>query len=166
MNSKILTEKQRKHRNAYSLRYMKEYKKAHPEKVKTWYENQRAHREKYHAEYRKSHKEQANRNNKRRKDKRHSGIYRYPVSDKKRNLRLRHAGLTLEEYDRMVSIQNNVCFICGRTTIKGRSLAVDHNHVTGKIRKLLCDLCNRGLGYFKENITIMEKAIQYIKDHQ
>lgn len=68
--------------------------------------------------------------------------------------------ITLEQYNNMLLAQNGVCAICGQ---KGeRMLCVDHDHTTGKVRGLLCDLCNRGLGFFKENTNIIIKALVYL----
>jgi hypothetical protein len=44
--------------------------------------------------------------------------------------------------------------------------AVDHCHVTGKIRGILCYNCNMGLGYFKEDIEIMKLALEYLIQHK
>lgn len=85
---------------------------------------------------------------------------------------LKNYGVTLKEYDEMFAKQNGLCFICGNpeiTRTKGgqiRRLSIDHDHVTGKVRNLLCDACNRGIGNFHDNIIAMERAIQYIKDHR
>jgi hypothetical protein len=84
---------------------------------------------------------------------------------------LKNYGITLKEYDEMFAKQNGLCFICGNPekvickSGKLKRLAIDHNHRTGKIRKLLCDDCNVGLGKFRDNIIVMERAIQYLKDH-
>lgn len=62
-------------------------------------------------------------------------------------------GITKEMYDILYEIQDGVCAICGKEEIN-KSLAVDHNHNNGKIRKLLCMKCNMMLGYiekYKEN---------------
>lgn len=77
---------------------------------------------------------------------------------------LRHYGLTQDEYDQMFLEQHGVCFLCKRTDT--RRLSVDHNHFTGKVRKLLCTKCNAGLGNFDESISVMEQAIQYLKVYQ
>jgi len=45
-------------------------------------------------------------------------------------------------------------------------VAVDHNHSTGKIRSLLCQGCNHGIGHFKESITLLKRAIKYLEVHQ
>jgi hypothetical protein len=50
-------------------------------------------------------------------------------------------GLTIAQYDELLEAQGGVCAICGRPP-KNRRLAVDHNHKTGKIRGLLCWVCN------------------------
>jgi len=73
-------------------------------------------------------------------------------------------GLTLEEYQEMLNQQNNKCAICGSTDLKGKQRAIDHNHTTGKIRGILCNNCNNGLGRFKDNINFLQNAIKYLKD--
>lgn len=78
-------------------------------------------------------------------------------------------GITADEYDRMVEDQNGVCAICKTNTYGGRGpgsrLAVDHHHETGKVRALLCSMCNQGIGMFKENVEVMQKALDYLKTH-
>ena len=55
--------------------------------------------------------------------------------------------LTLEMYDAILVYQGGVCYACGQPEhVKGRSLAVDHNHQTGEVRGLLCSRCNPVLG--------------------
>lgn len=78
-------------------------------------------------------------------------------------------GITPEEYQRILLSQNGVCAICGKKeTTKGgveRSLCVDHDHVTGKNRELLCHRCNSGLGYFGDNTNLLLIAIEYLRKH-
>ena len=50
------------------------------------------------------------------------------------------------------------CVICGVQ----ESLVVDHDHKTGKIRGMLCNHCNRGLGHFRDDPTLLEFAAQYL----
>lgn len=72
-------------------------------------------------------------------------------------------GVSLEEYEEMLKIQNNVCAICGKPPRKGkRSLSVDHDHKTGKVRGLLCNNCNLGLGKFQDNSHITDRATDYL----
>lgn len=78
-------------------------------------------------------------------------------------------GITREEYENLVEEQKNVCRICGNPETSTRNgnvrlLAVDHNHTTGKVRGLLCSRCNVGLGYFKDDPELLEKAIEYIRE--
>lgn len=92
----------------------------------------------------------------------------------RRNTRLkREYGITLEDYNKMLEDQNGVCSICKKSetsihekTNKLRNLAVDHCHETGKVRGLLCSKCNRGLGYFKDNVMNLIKAAKYLIFHR
>lgn len=74
----------------------------------------------------------------------------------------------------MLSQQHGVCAICQqpeRSIFKNKvyksgqakRLAVDHNHQTNKIRALLCDGCNRGIGYFEEDISRLLAAVAYLE---
>lgn len=84
--------------------------------------------------------------------------------DKERNSRLKYVfGITLDEYNQILREQNNVCAICGNKCRTGKNLAVDHDHSTNKIRGLLCDRCNFGIGSFDDDIEILFKAIEYLR---
>lgn len=77
-------------------------------------------------------------------------------------------GITPEDYDRMLDDQNNVCKICQQPETKVRrgkkmNLSIDHDHVSGKIRGLLCSNCNRGLGMFKDNQVSLRAAAEYLR---
>ena len=76
---------------------------------------------------------------------------------------------TLEEYNNKLSAQHGLCAICCRpetTLLNGqiKRLAIDHNHITGKVRGLLCDDCNRGIGLLQgdKDTIILKQAIKYI----
>jgi hypothetical protein len=58
-------------------------------------------------------------------------------------------GITPEQYDEMLSAQGGTCAICAAPPRPSRRLAVDHDHQTGKIRGLLCGLCNVSLGRYE-----------------
>lgn len=75
----------------------------------------------------------------------------------------RRFGITEEQYTAMLSAQNNVCAICGRSQKK--RLAVDHCHKTGAIRGLLCFRCNFGLGWFSDNSDTFKKIVQYLSNN-
>ena len=67
----------------------------------------------------------------------------------------------LIEYNKLLKKQNKKCAIC--ESKKGsKNLAVDHCHKTGKIRGLLCNKCNRGLGYLGDSIKIIKRALKYL----
>ena len=73
-------------------------------------------------------------------------------------------GITIKDYDKMYNAQKGCCAICGiHQENLNFDLAVDHNHITKKIRGLLCQRCNMGLGNFKDNIKKIQKAILYLK---
>lgn len=57
------------------------------------------------------------------------------------------------------------CQICGKTANTQKRLCIDHNHKTNKIRSMLCDECNNGLGKFKDNKQLLQNAINYLKEY-
>jgi hypothetical protein len=69
-------------------------------------------------------------------------------------------GIGLYQYQTMLEQQNGVCYICGEQDF--RNLAVDHDHKTGKVRRLLCTSCNIGLGKFKDDANLLRKAADYL----
>lgn len=73
-------------------------------------------------------------------------------------------GITLEEYTSRATAQNYQCAICQRTCEKMK-LYIDHDHKTGKLREFLCINCNTLLGHARDEIPILEKAIEYLRKH-
>lgn len=72
-------------------------------------------------------------------------------------------GITLDEYNKLLDCQDRKCAVCGATeSYLGHRLAVDHSHITGKVRGLLCKACNVGIGHFNESTRVLENAINYI----
>ena len=82
-----------------------------------------------------------------------------------RRKREREYGVTHDEYLALLEAQGGTCAIC-HDSAQQRALAVDHDHVTGAIRGLLCDRCNPMLGYARDSIAILEAAIEYLKRNQ
>jgi hypothetical protein len=79
-------------------------------------------------------------------------------------------GITLEQYEQMLADQNGVCAVCGKTETeihpqskRVRSLNVDHCHDTGRVRGLLCNSCNRGIGLLKDDPAILRRALNYLE---
>jgi len=77
-------------------------------------------------------------------------------------------GLSQEEYDAMLDRQGGVCAICRKKPDKGKPLCVDHCHVTGLVRGLLCHKCNSVLAFGHDDPDILRAAIAYLqaaRDH-
>ena len=99
----------------------------------------------------------------------------YEPEERKRRKRARRLmddyQLSHDEYEAMHAAQGGLCLICGRPeTTKSRTgavrlLAVDHDHDTGKVRGLLCNACNTGIGYFREDIESLKSAVKYLETH-
>lgn len=73
-------------------------------------------------------------------------------------------GITAEEYQKILDVQGGVCAICQRAKGTGRKkLAVDHDHITGEVRGLLCASCNRGvLGHLRDDPDAFRRAMAYL----
>lgn len=83
------------------------------------------------------------------------------ISEYQRSKRLqRDYGLSVDKFNKMVKNQNNCCAICSE--IFKEIPCIDHNHSTGKVRKLLCNSCNKGLGHFRDNPSNLVKALDYL----
>jgi len=83
----------------------------------------------------------------------------------KENYLINNYGINSENYNNMFNNQGGCCKICKihQSELK-ISLCVDHDHVTGKIRGLLCSACNRAIGLLKDDYKILENAFMYLKD--
>lgn len=68
-------------------------------------------------------------------------------------------GISLEDFLEIKEKSQGLCMICGSAKID----AVDHCHTTGRVRGLLCKRCNVGLGYFKDDVMLLQKAINYLQ---
>ena len=83
---------------------------------------------------------------------------RYRAEDLKKNY-----GMTIEEFDAILASQGSQCAICRVDEPGGKGAwHVDHNHLTGDLRGLLCHNCNLGLGHFQDSPDLLRKAIQYL----
>lgn len=74
-------------------------------------------------------------------------------------------GITEKQYDEMLKAQDNKCAICKSSTTKDKKrhrFMVDHCHVTGVVRGLLCSSCNKAIGLFHDSQDILYAAIKYL----
>lgn len=130
---------------------------------KKYYEEHKEWYKEYHREYYLKHKEKINKQ---------VAEYRRNNPEKAKNTHWkgrikRLYGITEEEYNNLLQKQNNTCAICNKVEISKyegilRKLSVDHDHITGKVRGLLCDNCNRGIGHLQEDVDILKQAIKYV----
>ena len=70
-------------------------------------------------------------------------------------------GIEPAEYDAILIKQGGGCAICGSIASR-RYLHVDHCHKTGRVRGLLCNTCNIGLGHFKDDPERLSRAVVYL----
>lgn len=173
--SKIYWEKNKNERSKYS----KIYREQHKDKIKQDAKIYRQEHEEEIKKYNKEHKEDK---------KQYSIIYREKNHEKLREGKIKYGqenrekirekelirkyGIDKIKYDDLLIKQNYVCEICSKSeTVKDkrtniiRKLAVDHDHVTGKVRGLLCGNCNKGLGNFQDEISLLENAVKYSKKY-
>lgn len=71
-------------------------------------------------------------------------------------------GLTEEEYRQRHEVQGQACAVCRDPIVLGENDYIDHCHATGRIRGILCNNCNAGLGFFKDDRTRLFRALAYL----
>jgi hypothetical protein len=98
-----------------------------------------------------------------RKDQR--GTEQLRARENRRTLALH--GLAQEEWDRLIALQGNRCAVCKTTQPGGHTERwhIDHDHVTGQVRGLLCHRCNLGIGLLRDDPQIIMAAAQYVTAH-
>lgn len=100
----------------------------------------------------------------------HKGKYRetekkWFLNNKERlqiDARKRMYGLTQEDYEKILNEQNYCCAICNNKLDLGRLTHVDHCHKTNKVRGVLCNVCNLGIGKFRDSCELLQNAINYL----
>jgi len=83
--------------------------------------------------------------------------------EKKKQYLLASYGLSLQDFNQMLEKQGGACAICHSFEWGRPSPSVDHCHSTNKVRGLLCNNCNRALGLFKDNVKVLQNAVQYLQ---
>lgn len=128
-------------------------------KVKKYRENNLINKKLYEKKYREKNKEII----KIKKKREYRKITRRVLSNRYMN----KYGITLDEKEQLLKDQGSVCQICKSSDPKSkRGFVVDHDHATGKVRSILCQYCNVGLGNFRDNIELLYKAIDYLRFHE
>lgn len=94
--------------------------------------------------------------NRKRKYRREPGGPDSPEGRRRRHLQEAY-GITPEDEKRLLESQGGLCPICGSP-----AQVVDHCHTTGRVRGLLCQKCNRGLGHFIDNPVMLVRALEYL----
>lgn len=101
---------------------------------------------------------------------------KYPEKIQIKNFRtkvsfLKKLDLSFDEFKILLEKQNYLCDICKKPeTLKHQSgkprlLCIDHCHKSNKVRGLLCQKCNSGLGFFKDELSTVFSAYNYLKKH-
>ena len=101
---------------------------------------------------------------------RHRRLNRRYQANERNNHLLRNYGVTLADIISLLRIQQYKCAICGKRLKafgkinKVPTAYVDHCHNTGKIRGLLCNTCNQGIGFLKHSPELFVQAVRYLND--
>ena len=137
----------------YRLKDLETYRKRKSEYVKTL--EQREKRTAYMRLWREKNREKHNQQS---KESQHRNKYKH--IDRNRNAHLlRMYGITLEDKNKMIALQNNKCLICEKEFKNSRSTHLDHCHITGKVRGILCHVCNTKLAWYE---TYSNNIVNYL----
>lgn len=88
----------------------------------------------------------------------------YKLSKRNHALKVAH-GINSEEYQELIDKQNGRCAICKTNVPKG-GWHLDHDHDTGDRRGILCNPCNRGIGYLQDSRRILAFALEYLEKYK
>lgn len=94
--------------------------------------------------------------------------YRKANPDKCRGwVRKSRYNVSSEQYSHMLALQEGVCAVCAQPEVRETNgtvwhLSVDHDHLTGRVRGLICDACNKVLGLVQDNPSRLEAAMDYL----
>lgn len=82
---------------------------------------------------------------------------------------IKRYGITLQDYEDLLCMCDAKCMVCGQTASEhkqhtGKFLCVDHDHITGKVRGLLCHRCNLVVGRMEDNPDLLVRAASYLTD--
>lgn len=105
--------------------------------------------------------------------KNYNKLNRAKINEWKRKSSIRRKlNISIQDYELMFSSQDGKCRICLTTNPNGedkngtkKHFAIDHCHKTNKIRGLLCNTCNTGLGLFNDSVERLTEAIEYLRQN-
>ena len=140
----------------YDIVYRKKYRETHKEDIKNYYKKNKEKRNTYNKEYYYNNFNEVKLQHKKYREKNKDKIREY-------FLKLNY-NITIEEYNNIFEKQEGYCIGCGKhQSDLEKSLCVDHSHKTGEVRGLLCDNCNKALGFVNDNINVLENLTKYLK---
>jgi hypothetical protein len=90
-------------------------------------------------------------------------VYQRKLDRDRHKARAKKYGITEEESRRLHAVEACQICGCGIPENSGRALNVDHCHVTGAVRGVLCNRCNRGLGFFLDDPALLRAAADYLE---
>lgn len=137
--------------NEYKVEYHRQYRVKYPERYRAASARNRA-----------KHLEQLREKQKERMRKKRADNPLLWAKMMRENHLKRYFGITIDEYNQLFDTQDGKCAICSNPTEKDKNLSIDHNHITGKTRGLLCSKCNFALGLVNEDISILQNMIKYL----
>lgn len=148
-----------------SRRYRERNREAIREKARSKRASDLEGHRRYHREYARRWKPKDPEQH-REKRRSQSAVWRAANPEYRRKIGLKRHGLTPDQYDAMLAAQNGSCAICGATSPRSKNskrMFVDHCHVTGRIRGLLCSPCNTMLGLATDSPTRLRAAAEYLE---
>ena len=86
---------------------------------------------------------------------------RFRMNQRRSTLKRRY-GITSEEFDALLAAQGGGCAVC---LAQNGSWHVDHDHEDGHMRGILCARCNRSIGAFEDDESLLRQAAEYLATH-
>jgi hypothetical protein len=159
--------------------YLKQWSEAHREQIseknkaayaldgKERYQKNKEARLRAQKKYAEAHPERVAAVSKAWREKNPEKVAFYAESNREKNTdsRLRRKyGITLAERNALLEAQGNACAVCKATTPGNKKYgwSIDHDHITGAVRGLLCHTCNLALGLLKDDVERLDAAIVYL----
>jgi hypothetical protein len=97
---------------------------------------------------------------------RHKAYYHAHREERSSSELILNYGISKADRDMLLFAQNGTCAICGKDNWGKNSPHVDHDHVTGKIRGILCARCNVALGMIGDDPKVAQSIITYLENYR